>query len=192
MSKKVKLIPMEITRKEASAMGLDPTDVRPVKIGSRLVYDLLIPAESEEQYRGIIRDIWAEEKRVERSRRCTISNGHGKTKRCEGHCNQCEQLKTGSTISLDDMKEENGKEISEPIAETSSTILTAMLFQDLIDILNNQDPTLAEIFSLLYDGESQRSIARITGINAQSTVQDRIRRIRHILQQYVSREDIMG
>ena len=90
------------------------------------------------------------------------------------------------------MKEENGKEISEPIAETSSTILTAMLFQDLMDILNNQDPTLAEIFSLLYDGESPRSIARITGINAQSTVQDRIRRIRHILQQYVSREDIMG
>lgn len=192
MSKKVKLIPMEITRKEASAMGLDPTDVRPVKIGSRLVYGLLIPAESEEQYRGIIRDIWAEEKRVERSRRCTIPNGHGKTKRCEGHCNQCEQLKTGSTISLDYMKEENGKEISEPIAETSSTILTAMLFQDLMDILNNQDPTLAEIFSLLYDGESQRSIARITGINAQSTVQYRIRRIRHILQQYVSREDIIG
>ena len=89
MSKKVKLIPMEITRKEASTMGLDPTDVRPVKIGSRLVYGLLIPAESEEQYRGIIRDIWAEEKRVERSRRCTIPNGHGKTKRCEGHCNQC-------------------------------------------------------------------------------------------------------
>ena len=192
MSKKVKLIPMEITRKEASAMGLDPTDVRPVKIGSRLVYGLLIPAGSEEQYRDIIRDIWAEEKRIERSRRCTIPNGHGKTKRCEGHCNQCEQLKTGSTISLDYMKEENGKEISEPIAETSSTILTAMLFQDLMDILNNQDPTLAEIFSLLYDGESQRSIARITGINAQSTVQDRFRGIRHILQQYVSREDIIG
>lgn len=186
------LIPMEITRKEATAMGFSPADVRPVKIGSRLVEGMLIPAESEKQYRGIIRDIWAEEKRIERDRKCSISNGRGKTKRCEGHCSKCAKMKTGSMSSTDNMKDETGKEIPEPTIDASSIALTAMLFNDLLKKLQEQDPELAEIFSLLYDGESQRSIASIIGIKAQSSVASKITRIRRILQRHVTREDITG
>ena len=49
-----------------------------------------------------------------------------------------------------------------------------------------------KIFSLLFDGESQRSIAKITGIKAQSSVESKIHRMRRILQQHVNREDITG
>lgn len=185
------LIPMEITRPEAIAMGLNPAYVRLVKIGSRLVEGMLIPAESEEQYRGIMRDIWAEEKRVERERKCTISNGRGKIKRCDRDCRKCDQMKTGSTSSLEDLKDKNGKEASEPITDVSSITLTAMLFNDLMEKLCEQDPELAEIFSLLYDRESQRSIASIIGIKAQSSVASKITRMRRILQKYVSREDVV-
>lgn len=191
-TEKQHFIPMEITRKETTAMGLNPADIRPVKIGSRLVEGMLIPAESEEQYRGIMRDIWAEEKRVERERKCTISNGRGKTKRCDGDCSKCEKMKTGSTISLENMKKETGKEVPEPTIDASSIALTAMLFNDLMKKLQEQDPQLAEIFSLLFDGESQRSIAKITGIKAQSSVESKIHRMRRILQQHVNREDITG
>lgn len=192
MSKKENLIPMEISREEAIAMGLDPTEIRPVKIGSRLVNGMLIPAASEEQYRSIIRDIWKEEQRVVRSRKCSVSNGRGGLKRCEGNCSECEHMKTGTALSLDDLKDENGMEVSEPAFDACSTALTAVLFQDLMDKLRELDPELADIFELLYDGESQRSIAKIIGAKSQSSVESKIGRMRRILQQYVTREDILG
>lgn len=192
MSKKENLIPMEISREEAIAMGLDPTEIRPVKIGSRLVNGMLIPAASEEQYRSIIRDIWKEEQRVVRSRKCSVSNGRGGLKRREGNCGECEHMKTGTALSLDDLKDENGMEVSEPAFDACGTALTAVLFQDLMDKLHELDPELAEIFELLYDGESQRSIAKIIGAKSQSSVESKIGRMRRILQQYVTREDILG
>lgn len=191
MSKKENLIPMEISREEAIAMGLDPTEIRPVKIGSRLVNGMLIPAASEEQYRSIIRDIWKEEQRVVRSRKCSVSNGRGGLKRCESNCSECEHMKTDTALSLDDMKDENGMEVSEPAIDACGTALTAVLFQDLMNKLHELDPELAEIFELLYDGESQRSIAKIIGAKSQSSVESKIGRMRRILQQYVTREDIL-
>lgn len=185
------LIPMEITRPEAIAMSLNPADVCRVKIGCRLVDGMLIPADTESQYRGIMHDIWNEEKRVERARKCSISNGRGKIKRCDKDCSKCDQMKTDSTSSLEDLKDKNGKEVSEPITDASSITLTAMLFNDLMEKLREQDPELAEIFSLLYDGESQRSIASIIGIKAQSSVASKITHMRRILQKYVSREDVV-
>lgn len=192
MSKKENLIPMEISREEAIAMGLDPTEIRHVKIGSRLVNGMLIPAASGEQYRSIIRDIWKEEQRVVRSRKCSVSNGRGGLKRCEGNCSECEHMKTGTALSLDDLKDENGMGVSEPAFDACGTALTAVLFQDLMDKLHELDPELAEIFELLYDGESQRSIAKIIGARSQSSVESKIGRMRRILQQYVTREDILG
>ena len=90
------------------------------------------------------------------------------------------------------MKDETGKEIPEPTSDTSNIALTTMLFNDLMKKLQEQDPQLAEIFSLLFDGESQRSIAKITGIKAQSSVESKIHRMRRILRQHVNREDITG
>lgn len=186
------LIPMEISREEAIAMGLNPAEIRPVKIGSRLIDGMLIPADSEEQYRGVMRDIWKEEQRVTRSRKCSVSNGRGGLKRCTEDCSKCKTLKTGASLSLDDLKDASDMEISEPTVDAYGTVLTAVLFQELMDKLRELDPDLAEIFGLLYDGESQRSIAMFIGAKSQSSVESKIGCMRRILQQYVTRDDILG
>ena len=184
-------IPMEVTTDTIRDFGINRTDIVAAKIGNKIIRAIMVPC-TKEQYHAFMRPIWAEEKRVERNRRCTIPNGHGKTKRCDGDCSKCEKMKTGSTISIEEMKDDAGKEVPEPITDASSIALTAMLFNDLMKKLQEQDPQLAEIFSLLFDGESQRSIAKITGIKAQSSVESKISRIRRILQRHVSREDITG
>ena len=184
-------IPMEVTAETIRDFGIKRTEIVPAKIGDKIVSAIMVPC-TKEQYYAYRRPIWAEMQREERSRRCMVSNGRGGLKRCEGNCSKCEKRKTGSTISLENMKKETGKEVPEPTIDASSIALTAMLFNDLMKKLQEQDPQLAEIFSLLFDGESQRSIAKITGIKAQSSVESKISRIRRILQRHVSREDITG
>ena len=186
------LIPLEITRNEAFTMGLAPAEVRPIKIGSRMTEGLLIPAGSEEQYRTIMRELWREEQANIRSRKCLVNNGRGSLKRCTRSCSKCEKMKAGSELSLDQFYDDGNVEFSEPAANTCGTALTAVLFQELMEKLREQDPELAEIFALLYDGETQRSIARLTGIHSQSSVESKISRLRKILQQYVTRDDIFG
>lgn len=184
-------IPMEVTAETIRDFGIKRTEIVPAKMGDKIVSAIMVPC-TKEQYYAYMRPIWAEMQREERSRRCMVSNGRGGLKRCEGNCSKCEKMKTGSTISLENMKKETGKEVPEPTIDASSIALTAMLFNDLMKKLQEQDPQLAEIFALLYNGESQRSIAKITGIKAQSSVESKISRIRRILQRHVSREDITG
>lgn len=184
-------IPMEVTAETIRDFGIKRTEIVPAKIGDKIVSAIMVPC-TKEQYYAYMRPIWAEMQREERSRRCMVSNGRGGLKRCEGNCSKCEKMKTGSTISLENMKKETGKEVPEPTIDASSIALTTMLFNDLMKKLQEQDPQLAEIFSLLFDGESQRSIAKITGIKAQSSVESKIHRMRRILQQHVNREDITG
>ena len=184
-------MPMEVTAETIRDFGIKRTEIVPAKIGDKIVSAIMVLC-TKEQYYAYMRPIWAEMQREERSRRCMVSNGRGGRKRCEGNCSKCEKMKTGSTISLENMKKETGKEVPEPTIDASSIALTAMLFNDLMKKLQEQDPQLAEIFALLYNGESQRSIAKITGIKAQSSVESKIHRMRRILQQHVNREDITG
>lgn len=184
-------IPMEVTAETIRDFGIKRTEIVPAKIGDKIVSAIMVPC-TKEQYYAYMRPIWAEMQREERSRRCMVSNGRGGLKRCEGNCSKCEQMKTCSKISVENMKKETRKEVPDPTIDTSNIALTTMLFNDLMKKLQEQDPQLAEIFSLLFDGESQRSIAKITGIKAQSSVESKISRIRRILQRHVSREDITG
>ena len=64
-----------------------------------------------------------------------------------------------------------------------------MLFEDLLKSLRNKAPELAPIFEMLYDGKSQRIIANLIN-KPQSSVNDMIKRIRAILQQHISRDDL--
>ena len=184
-------IPMEVTAETIRDFGIKRTEIVPAKIGDKIVSAIMVPC-TKEQYYAYMRPIWAEMQREERSRRCMVSNGRGGLKRCEGNSSKCEQMKTCSKISVENMKKETRKEVPDPTIDTSNIALTTMLFNDLMKKLQEQDPQLAEIFSLLFDGESQRSIAKITGIKAKSSVESKIHRMRRILQQHVNREDITG
>ena len=184
-------IPMEITAETIRDFGIKRADSVPAKIGNKIVSVIMVPC-TKEQYYAYMRPIWAEMQREERSRRCMVSNGRGGLKRCDGDCSKCTRMKTGSALSLNYLKDENGLEASEPVVDACGTVLTAVLFQDLMDKLRELDPELAKIFELLYDGKSQRSIAKIIGAKSQSSVESKVGRMRRILQQYVAREDILG
>lgn len=186
---KNRLIPMEINREEAIEMGLAPAEIRPVKIGNRLVDGMLIPANSEEQYRGIIRDIWKEEQRTVRSRKCSISNGRGGLKRCDGDCKKCDRLKDGKALSLDRFYEENNLEFNDPADDKTDIILAIATLEDLITKLDSINPLYGRVIKMLYAGLSQRAIAATLG-KPNSTAQDLIRKARLEAQRIVSREDL--
>lgn len=144
---------------------------------------------TKEQYESYMQPQWAEMKREERSRRCIVSDGRGKIKRCEEDCKNCEKMKEGATLSLEAFFEDNELEFEDASANKCETILTAMLFEDLLDKLRQLAPALTSIFEMLYDGKSQYAIAEIIG-KPQTTVNYMIKRMRMILQQQVNREDI--
>lgn len=143
---------------------------------------------TEEVYRAYKRPIWAEHKRNDRQKLCQVSDGKGGLKRCTEDCSKCSRTKEGSFLSLDGL-EEAGYSVEDPAANQCETILTAMLFEDLLESLRKKAPELAPIFEMLYDGKSQRTIANLIN-KPQSSVNDMIKRMRAILQQHISRDDL--
>lgn len=182
------LIPMEVTKETIKDFNLDSSQVVPAKIGSKIVSAIMIPA-TKEQYEAYMQPLWAEMKREERSRRCTVSDGNGNLKRCELDCKACKKMKDGAPLSLESFFEETELEFEDPDANQCEAILTAMLFEDLLESLRNQAPELAPIFEMLYDGKSQRTIATIID-KPQSSLNYMIKRMKKIIQQHISRDDL--
>ena len=182
------LIPMEVTPETIKDFDIKKEDVVPAKIGNKMVSAIMVPA-TKEQYEAYMRPIWADMKREERARRCMVSNGNGKLKRCEKDCRSCEKMKDGAALSLDAFYEKTELEFEEPSANQCDVILTAMLFEDLLEKLQQQAPDLAPIFKMLYDGKSQHAISKLIGMR-QSTLNYKVKCLRKILQQHVSREDL--
>lgn len=193
MSKNTKkqqyLIPMEVTPETIRDFGIKKENVVPAKIGNKIVSAIMIPTDDEELYLTYMRPIWAEMKREERSRRCIVSDGKGSLKRCDMDCKACKKMKDGAPLSLESFFEETELEFEDLAANQCETILTAMLFEDLLESLHKKAPELAPIFEMLYDGKSQRTIATLIN-KPQSSVNDMIKRMRTILQQHISRDDL--
>lgn len=182
-------IPVEMDRKTYNSLvGAKSFKYGPIRIGIRDTFGILVPA-TKEQYQAYMRPIWAEMKREERSRRCIVSDGKGRLKRCEMDCKVCKKMKDGAPLSLESFFEETELEFEDPAAKQCETILTVMLFEDLLDSLRNKAPELAPIFEMLYDGKSQRTIANLIN-KPQSSVNDMIKRMRTILLQHISQDDL--
>ena len=181
-------IPMEVTNETIKDFNLDSSQVVPAKIGNKMVSAIMVPA-TKEQYEAFMQPLWAEMKREERSRRCTVSDGKGKTKRCEGDCKKCEKMKEGATLSIEAFFSKNELEFEDASANQCETILSAMLFEDLLDKLRQLAPELTPIFEMLYDGQSQYAIAELIG-KPQTTVNYMVKRMRSLLQHDVSRYDL--
>ena len=181
-------IPMEVTNETIKDFNLDSSQIVPAKIGNKMVSAIMVPA-TKEQYEAFMQPLWAEMKCEERSRRCTVSDGKGKTKRCEGDCKKCEKMKEGATLSIEAFFEKNELEFEDASANQCETILSAMLFEDLLDNLRQLARELTPIFEMLYDGQSQYAIAELIG-KPQTTVNYMVKRMRSILQHDVSRDDL--
>lgn len=184
------LIPVEMDRKTYNSLaGAKSFKYGPIRVGVRDTFGILVPS-SKEQYEAYMRPLWAEMKRAERSRHCsTISDFNGKLKRCEMDCKACKKMKDGAPLSLESFFEETELEFEDPAANQCETILTAMIYEDLLECLRNQAPELVPIYKMLYDRKSQYAIAKLIG-KPQTTVNYMIKRMRMILQQEVNREDL--
>lgn len=118
---------------------------------------------TENVYRADRRPAWAEHKRKEREKRCVISNGRGRTKRCTMDCSKCDKQRMGSVLSLDKFAEE-GFEVAEPI-DLAELIADKLLLEELYAALEELDPDNRRIMELFGIGKSEREIAADIGLS---------------------------
>lgn len=125
---------------------------------------------TEEVYRAYKQPLWAERKREEREKRCIISNGKGKTKRCMEDCSTCDKQRTGSTLSLDKFSD-GGFDVPD-LVNIDELVEDKLLLEELFAALDELDPEnrrIAELFSM---GKTEREIAKYIGCS-QKTVNNR-------------------
>ncbi len=125
---------------------------------------------TEEVYRAYKQPLWAERKHEEREKRCIISNGKGKTKRCMEDCSTCDKQRTGSVLSLDKFSDD-GFDVPDSI-NIDELVEDKLLLEELFAALDELDPEnrrIAELFSM---GKTERDISEYIGC-AQKTVNNR-------------------
>ena len=193
-SDKNRYIPLEVDEQAIDDLGLKREDIKKMKIGCRMVDAIMVPC-TEQEYKSFMRGEWNEEQREFRSRKCAVpSEKTGKLVRCTKSCKACERMKSGAALSLEAFEDEFGYEpegLNKQVTRECDTVLTLMLIDDLIAKLRAQSPELATIFEGMLNGASQREIERELGV-AHGTMTDMVKRMRSVLQQFVSRNDILG
>ncbi len=125
---------------------------------------------TEEVYRAYWQPVWAERKRQEREKRCLISDGKGKAKRCMEDCSKCPKQRMGSVLSMDKFLED-GYEISDSL-DMDELVAEKLLLEKLSAALNELDPVNKRIAELYSEGLSERQIAADVGLS-QKTVNNR-------------------
>ncbi len=185
---------MGVDKQAIVDLGIKREDIKKTKIGCRMVDAIMVPC-TEQEYKSFMRGKWTEEQRAFRSRKCMVpSKITGKLVRCTKSCKNCDKMKSGAVLSLEAFEDEFDYEpegLNRQATKECDTALTLMLVADLITKLRGQSPELATIFEAMFNGASQREIERELGI-AHGTMTDMVKRMRKILQQSVSREDIIG
>ncbi len=125
---------------------------------------------SEDVYRAYKQPAWAERKRREREKRCLISDGKGRTKRCMEDCSKCDRQRTGNVLSLDKFVED-GYEVSGSI-DVAELVAEKLLLEELAAALDELEPQNKRIAELYGEGMSERQIADEVGLS-QKTVNKR-------------------
>ena len=118
---------------------------------------------TEEVYLAYWQPMGAERKRQEREKRCLISDGKGKTKRCMEDCSKCLEQRMGSVLSLDRFAED-GYEISDSL-DMDELVAEKLLLEELSAALNELDPINKRIAELYSEGLSERQIATEVGLS---------------------------
>lgn len=118
---------------------------------------------TEEVYRAYKRPAWAEHTRKEREKRCVISDGRGRTKRCTMDCSKCGKQRIGSVLSLDKFIED-GLAPVEPV-DLAELVADKLLFEELCATLEELDPDNRRIMELFSIGKSEREIAADIGLS---------------------------
>lgn len=137
----------------------------------------LIPV-SEEVYQTASR--WKERARYH-ARRSGIC-GQNDYRRCEGDCAACPWQQTGyRTVSLNsllgDEHEQDTTLISESQPLIEDIVADQMMLEQLYQQLDQLIPNGARVFKMRANRYTEREIAQVLGIKAQSTLNYRIRKM---------------
>jgi len=103
---------------------------------------------AEESYRAYKRPAWAERKRIERAKRCVISDGRGRTKRCTDDCSKCDKQRTGSVLSLDRFIND-GYEIADTV-DLAELVADKLLLEQLVAALDELEPDERSLIDALF------------------------------------------
>lgn len=183
--------PMEVTEENKEMAGIDLSQTKIVKLGNRTIRAFMVELESEEQYRKLMRPIWAKQKADERSTRCIITDAKGHRVRCMGDCAKCDRSRDGKPLSTDIAEDEMGIEVKDETSDDSIRDLqAAILFDELLDKVAAIDPDCAEALRFVYDGYSYADIAKEIG-KSKTAAQKRVEKGRRIAQGFCTRDDIL-
>ncbi len=169
-------VPIEMDKEYAEKVGIDPSEIYYIMLEGKRTAVYFVEVEDEHLYRELMRPIWKEEKALQRSRKCAVSNENGKLVRCDGNCSVCPNVKSGTPISLEAMEENGGfRSIQDGVhrqqdsatytASTADIVEDAMLLEALwqhIGELSEENQTIITMFS---EGASEREIAEKTGMS---------------------------
>lgn len=169
-------VPIEMDKEYAAQIGISPNEIRYIMLGGKLTSVYFVEITDEQLYRELMRPIWREEKVLERSKKCAVSNEHGKLIRCDGNCTTRPHVKSGTPLSIDAMEETGGfrstqdgvhrqQDSATYTESTEDIVMDAMLLEALwhhIGELSEENQTIIMMFS---EGASEREIAEAVGMS---------------------------
>lgn len=169
-------VPIEMNKEYAAQIGINPNEIRYIMLDGKLTSVYYVEIEDEKLYHELMHPIWREEKAMERSKKCAVSNEHGKLIRCDSNCATCPHTKSGTPISIDAMDETGGfhstqdgvhrqQDSATYTASTEDIVMDAMLLEALwhhIGELSEKNQTIITMFS---EGKSEREIAEAIGMS---------------------------
>lgn len=114
---------------------------------------------TEEVYRAYMRPVWAEQKRMERSKRCRVAG-----KRCNGDCSQCPHRRTGSVLSLD-LLAADGYLPADRQEDIEEIVADRIMLEELLNALEELDPEGKLMCELFGQGMSEREMTKVFGVS---------------------------
>lgn len=163
-------VPIEMDKAYAAQIGIDPNEIHWIMLSGKLTSVYYVEIADEQLYHELMRPIWQEEKALQRSKKCAVSNENGKLIRCNDNCSACPHTKSGKPISIDAMEETGGfrstqdgvhrqQDSATYVPSTEDIVMDAMLLEALwhhIGELSEENQTIITMFS---EGASEREIA---------------------------------
>lgn len=114
----------------------------------------------KEKYLGIMRPLWAEQKRKKRATRCRDERG----KRCMKSCRECSKFRDGGDLSLDKFSED-GFDVADTV-DIAELVADKLLLEQLFAALNDTEKAL--IVARYYDNRTVRDYAAEVGVSHQA------------------------
>ena len=187
MENERKFVPVEMSEEVYhSLLGAENYQFGKIIVGNRISTGILVPVDTEEEYREIMRPVWAEQKKSERESRCFVpSERTGKLVRCHSCCDTCERRRDGAPLSLDEFADDDD---FEPSSDCFESVIDELLTSEILEKLEAQSPELAMIFEFLLDGLNAAEIAKELKLTRKAA-RNRISKVRLTLEAEINRDD---